>query len=496
MGIRSAVGDALGGRNVRFHVDPGTIASDFLIPADLHTTHNANHHWRSILLLLLVLAASSEFFIRGPLRLLHGTEWNDFLSPYIQSRAWLRGVDPYSAENFVRLWPSGKPIFSFVTKDAAAGTLIFKRGVPSPYPITSFVVLAPLALLPWKLAQFVWIFLSLFAIAFIIQGLRSLLGTSWRDPRAWAFVAFALALAPLHTGLFTENPIIVVLGMGVAALWAAKYPHNYLAGVALALAICLKPQVGLCFLLLFLVQRRWKTVTTGCAITAVLTAIGIARLAGAGSPWLTSYLEASHTVFARGAINDFTPANPIWFHMLNLQVVFFPLLGKAGAANLAAIAVTALAGLAWLRYALISDRDSDQLLTLSALAVISLLPVYHRSYDAALLIFPVAWALLGNHRQPAVARACVILSVLFLTPGGVLVNLLAEQAHRPGAIVNSWWWRSLIVGHQAWALLALAVFLSWARMRDGIQCGSELANESEIGHSTHGKLRPREPLLS
>jgi hypothetical protein len=89
-----------------------------------------------------------------------------------------------------------------------------------------------------------------------------------------------------------------------------------------------------------------------------------------------------------------------------------------------------------------------------------------------------------------------MLSVLFLTPGGVLVNLFAERANLSGAIVNSWWWRSLIVGHQVWALLALAVFLSWAMMRDGIQCRSEPANESEIGHSTRGKLRPREPLLS
>jgi hypothetical protein len=31
--------------------------------------------------------------------------WNDFLSPYIQSKAWVRGKNPYSAQSLVSLWP-------------------------------------------------------------------------------------------------------------------------------------------------------------------------------------------------------------------------------------------------------------------------------------------------------------------------------------------------------------------------------------------------------
>ena len=58
-------------------------------------------------LALLVLLASSEFVVRGPLRFLRAADFNDFISPYIQSRALIQGMDPYSPEVLVRLWPVG-----------------------------------------------------------------------------------------------------------------------------------------------------------------------------------------------------------------------------------------------------------------------------------------------------------------------------------------------------------------------------------------------------
>jgi hypothetical protein len=47
-------------------------------------------------LILLVLLAASEFMVRGPVRFLRVADFNDFISPYIQSRALAKGMDPYS----------------------------------------------------------------------------------------------------------------------------------------------------------------------------------------------------------------------------------------------------------------------------------------------------------------------------------------------------------------------------------------------------------------
>jgi hypothetical protein len=429
--------------------------------------------------LLLLFAACGEFFIRAPLRLLHGTEWNDFLSPYIQSRAWLEGSDPYNLENFVKFWPHDKPIFTFVKKDAAAGTLAFNRGVPSPYPITSFVVLVPFGLLPWNAAETLWLLLNVSALVFVIAGLVALARVPWRDTRAWVFAAFTLGLAPIHTGLFTANPIVLVLGLGVAALCAARQDRDGLAALALTIAMCLKPQVGLCFLIFFLVQRRWKPVLACCGMSAAIFLLAVVRLAAAGAPWWISYLNVSQSVFARGGINDFTPANPIWFQMINLQVAFFPLLPRAAAANILAASVGLGFAVLWLLCALKRSRDSDHLLTLSALAVISLLPVYHRFYDAALLVFPAAWAVMGGRLPRKAAWSSLGLAALFLTPGGVLISRVAERTHVSAAFVTSWWWRSFIVAHQVWALFLLAIVLLIAMRRAGGDSVNEQVGNSE-----------------
>ena len=418
------------------------------------------------MLLFLLVTAAAEFFLRGPLRLRQGTEWNDFLSPYIQSRLWIQGADPYAAQNFVKLWPPHKPMFVFVTRDAADGTLVAKRGVPSPYPITSFVVLSPLALVSWNVAEFLWILLGLGAVGVMICGIVAVAGVSWRDPKAWIFAALALGLAPIHTGLATENPAVLVVALCVAIVWLARHARENLAGLLLALAICLKPQVGLCFLLFYFIRCERRIAWVATTVSGFIALLAVARMFFTGTPWLSSYIENSRKIFASGAINDFSAANPVWFHMLNLQVALDPLLENVSWTNFCAVGLgIALIGV-WLWLTLKSGRNVSPLLPLSTLAVISLLPIYHRSYDAALLVLPLGWALLQESQEPTAVRSTLALLALFLTPGGALVNQVAERAHISVSITHSWWWRSFIVAHQVWALMLLSTLLLWTLAKD------------------------------
>jgi len=233
------------------------------------------------------------------------------------------------------------------------------------------------------------------------------------------------------------------------------------------------------------VQRRWKPVIACCGMSGAIFLLAVARLAAAEAPWWISYLNVSHSVFARGGINDFTPANPIWFHMMNLQVALFPLLPRA-AANILAVTVGLGFAVLWLLCALKRGRDSDHLLTLSALAVISLLPVYHRFYDAALLMFPMAWAVMGSRLPRKAAWSTLGLATLFFTPGGVLISKVAERTHLSAAFLNNWWWRSFIVAHQVWALFLLAIVLLIA-MR---QAGGDSVNE-QVGNTESAEPVPQ-----
>jgi hypothetical protein len=113
--------------------------------------------WTALWLGLLLLAGA-EFAVRGPIRAIHSaTQFNDFLSPYIQANAWMRGLDPYSPQTLLQLWPAGAAQFKFLPIEVANGTLIAKRGIPTAYPISSLVLIAPFSLLPWKTAYGLWL---------------------------------------------------------------------------------------------------------------------------------------------------------------------------------------------------------------------------------------------------------------------------------------------------------------------------------------------------
>ena len=410
------------------------------------------------LLLLLILAAGVEFGVRGPLRAARlGRGWNDFLSPYIQAKVWTKGLDPYSLKVFLSEWPADLHRPDFVAHDAADGTLVARRGVPSPYPLTSFVLLAPFSVLPWATAHAVWTVVNLLAFACSLGALVSLTGLDWKEPRALLFLAIALALAPIHTGISTGNPAVLVVGLCVGTVWAANRERAKLAGILLGAAVCLKPQVGLCFVLYYLVRRRWSVAGMACGWTAVIAVIAASRLSGV--PWLPTYLQDNKSVFGPGAINDFTPLNPVWYNMVNLQVLLWQVVRSAGLANLLALLLGALSLAIWL-WLFTKHQPTSELLEISCLIVLSLLPVYHRFYDAELLILPLAWSLTavkGQHKRLALLTLVCILP--FLAPGASLLNQLAEGGRIPVAIGSPWWWNVFAVSHEVWALLALGFLL-------------------------------------
>src|ERR1035438_5209988 len=126
-------------------------------------------------LVLLVLLAASEFVVRGPLRFFRAADFNDFISPYVQSRALIQGLDPYSPEVLVQLWPvTGPHRLQFLAKDLADGTLIAKRGIPTAYPLTCLFLLGPLAVMPWPVAHLVWLALTGVLTLGVIWSLLSL----------------------------------------------------------------------------------------------------------------------------------------------------------------------------------------------------------------------------------------------------------------------------------------------------------------------------------
>lgn len=174
-----------------------------------------------VLLGILLLCAGAEFLARGPLRFAHAASFNDYISPYVQTRAWMQGEDPYSSQDLVRLWPPDADHPEFLSRELADGSLVFKRGIPTAYPLPAFVLNAPIASLPWHIAQPVWVVITLLSFVVTVASVMSVANllpwTRW----SLVFLALALALAPFQTALAAGSIVSAAVAASAAAVWAA-----------------------------------------------------------------------------------------------------------------------------------------------------------------------------------------------------------------------------------------------------------------------------------
>jgi len=414
--------------------------------------------WKSVLILLAFLAAS-EFVLRGPVRFLKAVDFNDFISPYLQSRALISGLDPYSPDVLVRLWPASAHPREFLAKDLADGSLIIKRGIPTAYPLTCLLLLVPLAVLPWPVAAYAWLAINLCLVLIVIGLLFTTIGFQRSDWRGCAFVLFSIALAPLHTGLAAGSIVISTVALCGIAWSASLRNRECMAGVLFGLAICLKPQIGLPFLVCYLFRSRWRLSAVGVAVVSATAALAITWLAIHGTPWIHNYEVDNKTLLSTGILGDFTERNPIRFSLINLQVLAYAGLNDRLFANALALVIFAVLFGTW-AFLVLRNRSTDFLLTVATIAVLSLLPVYHRLYDAFLLIFPIGWALREfSTSRRHVARGALLLTLPFLVPGGTALETLQASGLIPQVIEHSWYWVCIVMPHQIWFLLLLSGLL-------------------------------------
>ncbi len=440
----------------------------------MHGRSTTRNPWIRTLAIVLLLAAAGVFLLRGPIRFVHSQmTWNDFLSPYIQADAWVQGENPYSAGSIVRLWPSGDPRPEFVTREAANGSLPAKRGIPSLYPVTSLALLAPLTFLKWTAAETLWIAINTIFLLLALVFLIAISGASWRSLRVQFFLAAALALAPLHTGLATGNPAVLAIALTTGAVWADHKGKAIVSGILLALAICLKPTIAFAFVLYLVVRRHWRVVVVASSLTAVISVIAAGWLRHEKVAWLASYFENNRKILASGGLADFTSADPLRFNLVNTQVLFYSLFGSASLAQWLSFFLAAALLAVWLSLSLRRRSSSNEsqpyagILEISTLFVLSLLPVYHRFYDAGLLLWPLAWALLVAKRGRR--QLWTMLAIVpFFAPGAALLDRWTEQGRIPQRVAHSEWWNMIVMPHEIWSLIVLSILLLlWMSSRSG-----------------------------
>lgn len=387
----------------------------------------------------------------------------DFQAVFAASRALLHHADPYQSGNILaELHALAGPGNALPSSSRQLQVALLCINLP-----TTLYLIAPLALLPWSIAHLLWMVLT--ASLFILA--------SWL---AWDLCAdFAPLAAGGIIGILVADSILLITGGNMAgvvisltllAVWCLLRARlEWLGVLSLAFALAVKPQdtglIWLYFLLAGGVFRK-RALQTLLALAAlwVPATLWVGRIARAWPAELRGNLAQAAS---KGQLNDPGPASVTHLSLdmpVHLQTVFSVFRDSPRFYNFAAYLVCGLLLLAWIALTMRNRQTgAAPLLALGAIAPLSLLPTYHRLYDAPLLLlavpaFAVLWTEQGRLRKWALA----FLALALLCTGDFPLIVLGTLTKGLHLSPTGPWGRLqlvLLARPATLALLALACFL-------------------------------------
>jgi len=145
-------------------------------------------------------------------------------------------------------------------------------------------IFAPLTVFPEPVAYLLWTAISVAALVFAWH-----LAAPYRGVAKLTLLLVAIGLWPVMQAFYYGQPTFLVIALVAVAWWLIRREQMLAAGIALALATALKPQVVFMLPICLLVAGRFKAVVGWAGACAVLAAVSAVALGPAG---LASYWEA------------------------------------------------------------------------------------------------------------------------------------------------------------------------------------------------------------
>lgn len=327
----------------------------------------------------------------------------DFSHLYIMGVALVRGFDLYTV-----------PDLAAVYKASGAAEAYTPWGVF--YTPSSGVAVLPLLALPLAAAKLTWFAAS---TAVLLLGFDRLLGlVAPRLPTGYR----VLALGALLCSSAARWPFLylqaapLVFGLLCLELVALHRRRTVVALLIAALAVCLKFTLGLPFLGLALVQRRYALAVGVVAIWLLANGLGFARLGGLEA--VAGY-QQNMALFERAdQLNypDFRLGTSMqrldWPYLLNAISPDLPRSDALG--DVFSLAAAAWLAWQWHRTRAFARELATSLAFFGPLVCLSLLSIYHHHYDAIALFGPAAVYVAQYLRQPGQVSGRLV--ALFVVP--------------------------------------------------------------------------------
>lgn len=429
------------------------------------TQSNRRQAW---ILAILLMAFAALFVWRGPMRAL--AQSADLAHLYAASVLWIEGGSPYDGEQCVdALQRAGHGNPSHVANG-------------SFYPPPTIAALAPLGLAGWELAKLIWLLMNLLAATVVVWALANWLKIE-SSPVRWLVAALLVVIwGPAATTLSLGQLSLVSAACAFAGLVLADRGKSWSPGVLIAMACLIKPQLGLGFFLLIALRREWRATALALGLMMVVSAVGIGRLMMTTPDWASQLASNLTSNQSPGQMLDSSLHSPMRFQMIDLRPILHLVLPD-GLINLAALLIVALlAGLAIVKLFRIGLKEHT-LLAVSGVGLLLLMPVYHRYYDAVLLLPLLVLAVntLACHRYDWLMLVIALSMLPLVFPLPAMLSVMHQKAVVSDALAQSWAWRHLLLQIHSWVLLVAALALvAWTlRKPEGLADCSKQASASE-----------------
>ena len=335
---------------------------------------------------------------------------NDFVTLYAGAICITHACNPYSVPDLDKVLVNARG--SSIRQD-------WSDQLPV-YPPTTLVLLLPLSLLSYKNATIFWYSLSLATYVFCLCWLFLFSSALGGTP---LIVRVGLVLLGLHFPKMLQclgfgNPSLIVTGLLLFCVFDEAEARKILRLICIAIACLLKPPLALPVVALVLFKNPKRT-RDGWIATALLAlifvALGLYTFIPTGmAHWLLDLSQnlalgerggmnpslrgaPSNTLLNIATLPGYFVTNPVSIRLISFAVV-------------AALAILYLIALNRLRKSALWETRG-YLLAVATLAVLTLLPVYHRFCDIGVLLLAVPWVVQGFSQRP---RWQVLLSALLL----------------------------------------------------------------------------------
>ena len=382
----------------------------------------------------------------------------DFIPIYTGSRCVLHGCSPYDP---------GALYHEFVS---AGGTgfnpRLWTNGV-SVYPPTTFIVALPLAPLAVKTMGSIWMSIVLLGVC----GTALLMADLAAD---YAVLAAAVPIAVLLCSITIVGelgqPAAIEVGILGVSLWAAvKQKWPLATGALLTIGFVFKPQLAVALALWMFLQpgykRRVVLRASAAAVVIICATLILFSARPATRSWFPQLMSSIATVQqphhydANGVetklfnSNFIGPENPDSESMTDVQVVAAVWSLRWANAISAAVffILISIWGWAWRRAPKTYDAA---LIALGSLCPLTLLPIYHRQYDAVLLLLSMpAVSILWRYGKLWGLYAITVASLAAILVSDRYMNFIDERVHTKSQFVLATVLRSPV-----WGCLCLAIF--------------------------------------